>query len=155
MGKTDFRKIPNGTNGIEDRLSILWDHGVERGYLSQSEFVEVTSTNAAKFFNLFPKKGIIQKGSDADVVVWTDNERLISAKTHHHNLEYSVFEGMKVKGARDITICNGEIVFDGDKYNEKQGRGKYLIREPFGYAFDRINKLDKWNDPVKLKVNRD
>lgn len=87
MGLDTFSKIPNGTNGIEDRMSLVWEFGVGRGLLTPSEFVEVTSTNAAKIFNLYPKKGVVQSGSDADLVVWSEQNRVISAKTHSHNIE--------------------------------------------------------------------
>ena len=112
MGKGCFKQIPNGCNGIEDRLSVIWNNGVETGMISPSDFVRVTSTNAARIFNLYPRKGIIQVGSDADIVVWNPNStRVISAKTHHHAGDFNIFEGMKVKGNADTTIVRGEIVW--------------------------------------------
>src|SRR6187402_1311878 len=92
-GKNDFTKIPNGCGGVEDRMSVLWHYGVGSGRLTPSEFVRVTSSNAAQIFNLYPRKGAMRVGSDADVVVWDPNgSRTISAKTHHQNVDYNVFE---------------------------------------------------------------
>ena len=98
-GAKDFRIIPNGTGGLEDRLSIMWHHGVNTGKLTRNQFVDVTSANAAKIFNIYPRKGVIQVGSDADVIVWDpEATRVISADTHYQKTDYNVFEGMEVKG---------------------------------------------------------
>ena len=114
MGEKCFNQIPNGTNGIEDRLSVVWNNGVEAGVLSPSDFVRVTSTNAAKIFNMYPRKGVIQPGSDADIVVWDPSlTRVISASTHHHAGDFNIFEGMEVKGCAETTIVGGKVVWDG------------------------------------------
>lgn len=92
MGKDDFRKIPNGVNGIEDRMAVVWTKGVRAGLLSENEFVRATSTQAARLFNMYPRKGVIRKGADADVVVWNPKEKkVISKDTHHQNIDYNVF----------------------------------------------------------------
>jgi dihydropyrimidinase len=159
MGIDNFTKIPNGVNGIEDRLSIVWTKGVEQGLLSPSDFVRVTSANAAKIFNLYPKKGVIKVGADADLVIWDGaGERTISAKTHHQMVDRNIYEGMRVKGVNVMTMTNGRIVFQDGKFNESQmvaGSGKYLFRKPFGFAFERMEILDKVKHPLKFKVNRE
>lgn len=96
LGKNDFSKIPNGVNGVEDRMSIVWEKGVHAGLIDPCKFVAITSTNAAKIFNLYPKKGRIEAGSDADIVVWNPQAtRTISAKTHHQACDFNIFEVFK------------------------------------------------------------
>ena len=99
MGRDDFSRIPNGTAGIEDRMAVLWDAGVNNGRLSMHEFVALTSTNTAKIFNLFPRKGAIRVGADADLVLWDpQGTRTISAQTHHQRVDFNIFEGRTVRG---------------------------------------------------------
>ena len=107
-GKDDFSKIPTGTAGVEDRMAVLWDQGVNTGRLTMNEFVEVTSANAAKIFNIYPRKGSVSIGADADLVVWDpEGTRTISAKTHHQNIDFNIFEGRTVKGIPSHTLKPG------------------------------------------------
>jgi dihydropyrimidinase len=131
-GAGDFTKIPNGTAGIEDRLSILWHHGVADGSLTAQEFVAITSSNTAKIFNIFPRKGSITIGADADLVVWDPHaSRTISAKTHHQNVDYNVFEGQTVTGVARTTIANGKVVWHDGVLSAVRGAGRYINRPAF------------------------
>ena len=113
-GKDDFRRIPNGTGGIENRMEVLWHHGVSTGRLTMNEFVAVTSTNAAQIFNIYPRKGSISAGADADIVVWDpEATKTISAKTHHQKVDYNIFEGMQVRGTASHTLSGGRVVHTG------------------------------------------
>jgi len=132
MGQEDFRKIPNGTAGVEDRMAVLWSHGVGKGRLTPSEFVKVTSANTAQIFNIYPQKGRIQAGADADIVVWDPKlTRTISAKTHHHNIDFNIFEGMQVVGGPAVTIAGGEVVYENGVLTATRGRGRYIDRPCF------------------------
>jgi dihydropyrimidinase len=132
LGRDDFSKIPNGGPGVEHRMSLVYNGGVASGRISVNRFVEITSTSAARIFGLFPKKGTIAVGSDADLVIFDPNEEMtISAKTHHMNVDYSCYEGMKVKGVTKTVLSRGEMVIDEGKYVGKPGRGKFLKRGLF------------------------
>jgi dihydropyrimidinase len=128
-GKDDFRLIPNGAGGIQDRLSLLWHHGVRAGRLTEHQFVDLTSTRAAKIFGLYPRKGAIAVGADADVVVWDpEGTRTIRAKTHFHRNDRSIFEGFQVTGVPSTVLVNGRVAYvDGDLRVEK-GSGRFLRR---------------------------
>ena len=136
LGKDDFTKIPNGGPGIENRLQLLHHHGVGKGNFSINRFVELVSTAPARIFGMYPKKGVLVAGSDADLVLWDPTEDYtISAKTHHMRVDYSMFEGFKVRGnARDV-YSRGELIVSGGKFIGKPGRGKYLRREARGGAW--------------------
>jgi dihydropyrimidinase len=130
MGRSDFTKIPNGIPSLEDRVTLLYTHGVKRGKLDLCRFVEVTSTEAARLFGLAPRKGTIAVGADADLVVWhPDAPGTISAKTHHMNIDYSAFEGWKTVGKPEVVTVRGEVAFQNGKFTGKIGRGKFLARE--------------------------
>jgi dihydropyrimidinase len=131
LGKDDFSKIPNGAPGIETRMSLLYDGGVMAGNISLNRFVEVTSTSPAKIFGLFPKKGTIAAGSDADIVVFDPNGSTTwSAKTHHMNVDYNPYEGRTCKGAVETVLSRGEVVIEKGKLVAKPGRGQYVKRNP-------------------------
>lgn len=151
-GKDDFSKIPNGTAGVEDRMAVLWTHGVSTGKLTPEEFVDITSTNAAKIFNIHPRKGSIQVGADADIVIW-DPElgKTISAKTHHQNIDFNIFEGMQVKGLPSHTICNGVLKYANGKLMAEKGSGTYIKRPAFPTVFKALEKIAKDNQPIAVK----
>jgi dihydropyrimidinase len=130
-GAGDFTKIPNGTAGIEDRMSIIWHEGVRTGRLTPNEFVAVTSTNSARIFNLMPRKGLIAVGADADLVIWDPAaSRTISAATHHQNVDFNVFEGRTVTGLARTTVAQGKIVWHDNTLRAVRGAGRYLKRSP-------------------------
>jgi dihydropyrimidinase len=136
LGKDDFTKIPNGGPGVEHRLQLIYHHGVSAGKISLERFVEITSTAPARIFGMYPKKGVLAKGSDADVVLWDPNaEHVISAKTHNMRVDYSMFEGWRVKGNARRVFSRGELVVDGGRYIGAEGRGQYLRREARGGAW--------------------
>ena len=130
-GVGDFTKIPNGTGGLEDRMPMLWTHGVSTGRLTVNEFVAVTSTNIAKIMNCYPQKGAILVGADADIVVWDPNkEKTITSKTQQSSIDYNVFEGHHVKGLPRYTLSRGQVaVFDGE-VRTQEGHGKFVSRAP-------------------------
>lgn len=152
MGKDDFSKIPNGTAGIEDRMSIIWDSGVNSGKLTVNEFVAVTSTNTAKIFNIYPRKGAIEVGSDADIVLWDpEGTRTISAKTHHQNIDFNIFEGRTVKGIPVHTLSNGNLVWtEGDLRTEK-GAGNYVKRPAYSSDFEAMKLMQAKNEPKAVQ----
>ncbi len=132
MGQDDFRKIPNGTGGVEDRMSVLWQHGVNTGRLTPSQFVAVTSTNTARIFNIYPRKGAIQVGADADIVIWDPKlSRTISAETHHQKVDFNVFEGMEVEGNAAVTLSRGEVAWEDGQLTTRQGAGRHVERPCF------------------------
>jgi dihydropyrimidinase len=136
LGKDDFSKIPNGGPGVENRLQLLYHYGVNSGKLSLNRFVELVSTTPARLFGLYPRKGELAPGSDADVVIWDPNaEHLISSKTHHMRCDYSMFEGFAVKGNAKMVLSRGEVIVEHGKFQGNTGRGSYLRREARGGAW--------------------
>jgi dihydropyrimidinase len=137
LGKDDFTKIPNGGPGIENRLQLLHHHGVNAGKITLNRFVEIVSTAPARIFGMYPKKGAIAPGSDADIVVWDPKaEHVISAKTHHMRVDYSMFEGFKVTGNARQVFSRGELIVDKGQYIGRAGRGQYLRRAAKGGAWN-------------------
>ncbi len=152
MGKDDFRMIPNGTAGIENRMEVLWDQGVNTGRLTMNEFVAVTSTNAAQIFNIYPQKGSISVGADADIVVWDPQAtKTISAKTHHQKIDYNVFEGMTVKGCASLTISRGKVVYKDGQLDVERGAGRYVDRPPFAPFYGALQRQAQQSEPVAVK----
>ena len=151
MGKDDFRKIPNGTGGIEDRMHVLWTHGVNTGRLTMSEFVAVTSTNSAKIFNIYPRKGIIAAGSDADLAIFDPQAtHTISAKTHHQKVDLNIFEGMELTGINVATVSQGKVVYkDGDVRTER-GVGRYVDRPCFAPYYAAVEKRSSATAPTSV-----
>ncbi len=136
LGKDDFTKIPNGGPGVENRLQLLYHHGVNAGKLTVNRFVELVSTTPAKLFGLYPRKGELAPGSDADIVIWDPQAELeISAKTHHMRVDYSMFEGFRVKGNAKTVLSRGEVVVDRGLFLGKTGRGSFMKRAARGGAW--------------------
>jgi dihydropyrimidinase len=132
MGRDDFTKIPNGGPGVEHRLSLVYNGGVASGRISVNRFVEITSTSAARLFGMFPRKGTIAVGSDADIVIFDPNEEMtISAASHHMNVDYSAYEGMKVRGVTKTVLSRGRIIIEDGSYAGKAGDGEFLRRGTF------------------------
>ncbi|NQZ28291.1 MAG: dihydropyrimidinase [Colwellia sp.] len=150
-GKDDFTKIPNGTAGVEDRLAVIWDAGVNTGRLTINEFVAATSTNAAKIFNIYPRKGSVSVGADADLVIWDPKgTRTISAKTHHQNIDFNIFEGRTVTGIPSHTISRGKLVWANGVLDAVRGAGQYVDRPPFNPMFDGLKKYAEVNTPTAV-----
>jgi dihydropyrimidinase len=137
LGKDDFTKIPNGGPGVENRLQLLYHHGVNLGRLSLNRFVELVATTPARLFGLYPRKGTLAPGSDADIVVWDPQaDHTISASTHHMRVDYSMFEGFTVKGNAKLVMSRGEVLVDNGSYLGRPGRGQFLKRAARGGAWN-------------------
>ena len=132
LGRNDFSKIPNGGPGVEHRLSLVHNGGVVTGKITPNRFVELVSTSAAKIFGLFPRKGTIAVGSDADIVIFDpDEEMTITAATHHMNVDYSAYEGMKVRGVTKTVLSRGNVVIEEGQFMGRAGSGQFLKRGLF------------------------
>ena len=129
----EFQVVPNGGPGIENRLHMLHHFGVREGRITLNRFVELTSTNIAKLFGLYPRKGTIAPGSDADIVVWDPEKELtISAETNHSNVNYNLFEGTQVRGAPEVVLVRGQVIVEGDELVAQPGAGQFVKRARFG-----------------------
>lgn len=136
LGIHDFTKIPNGGPGVENRLQLIHHYGVNSGKLTLNRFVELVATSPARIFGMYPKKGVLAAGSDADIVVWDPNaEHTISAKTHNMRVDYSMFEGFRVRGNARQVFSRGELIVENGKFLGKPGRGRYLRRAARGGAW--------------------
>jgi dihydropyrimidinase len=129
LGRDDFSKIPNGAPGVENRVPLIYNGGVVENRISLNRFVELTSTAAAKMFGLFPKKGTIAVGSDADIVIFDpEKEQTLSVKTSHMNVDYNTYEGKKIKGVVETVLSRGRVVIENGDYKGKPGDGQFLKR---------------------------
>jgi dihydropyrimidinase len=132
MGRDDFTKIPNGGPGVEHRMSLIYSGGVAGGRFSVNRFVELVSTTPAKLFGIYPRKGTIAVGSDADLVIFDPKRKhIISAATHHMRVDYSMFEGIQVTGMPDVVLSRGRVVVEGDKFLGRAGQGEFLRRATY------------------------
>ena len=151
-GKDDFSKIPNGCGGVEERLAVIWDAGVNSGRLTPSEFVAITSANTAKLFNIYPQKGSVAVGGDADLVVWDPAAtKTLSVATQHSKGDYNIFEGRTVKGIASHTVSRGELVFVQGELRAVVGAGRYVKRPAFGanFAASKLRAETMASSPVK------
>jgi dihydropyrimidinase len=131
LGKDDFTKIPNGLPAVGDRLPVLWTYAVRSGRLSPNQFVALTSTNPAKIFGIYPQKGSLNPGSDADIVIWDPNRRIRYGIEHsHHRTDYNLFENWELEGYPEKVFLRGALLVDGENWFGKAGMGKYLVRNP-------------------------
>ena len=143
-GVGDFTKIPNGTGGLEDRMPMLWTYGVRTGRITMNEFVAVTSTNIAKIMNMYPKKGAVLVGADADLVVWDpEASKVISAKTQQSAIDYNVFEGKEVTGLPRYTLSRGVVTVEEGAFKGREGHGEFVARPP-GQAVNKA--LSTWKE---------
>jgi dihydropyrimidinase len=130
MGEKDFSKIPNGHPAIENRMELLYSEGVHKGKISLNKYVEVACTNPAKIFGMFPRKGTIAVGSDADIVIFDPSEKhTLSAKTHHMNVDYSGYEGWELTGKVKTVILRGQVAIDKNESLITKGYGKFIKRK--------------------------
>lgn len=136
MGRDSFAKIPNGGPGVENRLQLIFHHGVNQKRITLNRWVEIVSTTPAKMFGLFPRKGTIAVGSDADIVLWNPTtEHTLSATTHHMRVDYSMFEGFKVKGNAETVLSRGDVVVDKGQWSGRPGRGRFVKRDTYAGAW--------------------
>jgi dihydropyrimidinase len=151
FGVGDFTKIPNGTGGLEDRLPMLWTHGVATGRLTMNEFVAVTSTNIAKILNVYPRKGAILVGADADIVVWDPKRsKTITAKNQQSAIDYNVFEGKEVTGLPRYTLTRGVVAIEEGTVKTRQGHGEFVRREPVTAVSKALSTWKEITAPRKV-----
>ncbi len=151
FGRDDFTKIPNGTGGLEDRMPVLWTRGVATGRLTMNEFVAATSTNIARILNLYPMKGSVEVGADADLVVWDPKAtKTISAATQMSAIDYNVFEGIACEGLPRITLSRGKVVYSDGEVTADPGRGRFVPRAPFTPEASALRRWRSATAPQKV-----
>jgi dihydropyrimidinase len=129
LGKDDFTKIPNGLPGVQDRLPILWTYGVRAGKINQNQFVALNSTNPAKIFGLYPRKGALLPGADADLAIWDPEKHVrYGVAKSHQRTDYNLYEGLDLVGYPEKVLLRGRLIVDGDEWLGKAGQGEYLMR---------------------------
>jgi dihydropyrimidinase len=149
IGANDFRNIPNGTGGLEDRMPVLWSAGVNTGRLTPNEFVAVTSANSARILNMYPQKGVIMPGADADIVIWDPKAtKAISAKNQVSRIEYNVFEGFQLTGLPVKVFLRGRLAAENGQVRAERGQGRFVARQPLP-AFAQAQRLWKTNTAPK------
>jgi len=153
IGANDFTKIPHGVNGVEERLAIVWEKAVHAGKIDPMRFVAITSTNAAKLLNLYPKKGRIAVGADADIVIWDPStKQKMSARSQLSMGDFNVFEGSTSHGSTMMTICAGRIAFENGQVTAVAGSGKYLaLTANSPYIFSVIQQRERVCKPEKVE----
>ncbi len=153
MGVDDFTRIPNGTGGLEERMAMLWTEGVETGRLTPEEFVAATSTNIAKILNIYPLKGSIAVGGDADIVVWDPKiSKQVAVSTQKSIIDYNVFEGRTVTAQPRYTLSRGDVIWAyGQNSQPQPGRGKFITRPAFASASQALGKWKALNTPRKIE----
>src|SRR5207253_2237251 len=148
MGKDNFTKIPNGTGGVEDRMAVLWHHGVGTGRLTPNAFVKVTSATAAQIFNIYPRKGSVSVGADAELVLWDPTgTRTISAKTQHQKVDFNIFEGITVTGVPRYTLSQGRVAYADGKLDVVSGTGRYVNRPTFPPVYEAVKRANLVREP--------
>ncbi|MBF9049586.1 dihydropyrimidinase [Roseobacter sp. HKCCD9010] len=155
MGLDNFTTIPNGTGGLEERMAMLWTRGVETGRLTPEEFVAVTSSNIAKILNIYPMKGALVPGADADVVVWDPTiSKTVHVSTQKSIIDYNVFEGMEVTAQPRYTLSRGDVIWAyGQNSQPQPGRGRFVKRSPYASASKALSKWKSLNTPRKIERN--
>jgi dihydropyrimidinase len=152
MGADNFAKIPNGCAGVEERMAVVWDGGVNSGRLTPNEFVRVTSANAAQIFNIYPRKGAVAVGSDADLVVWDPAaSKTITKATSVSKVGYNVFEGRTVQGLPVVTLANGKVAWSHGDLRAVRGAGRYVKRPAFTPMFDALKRQAALHAPQAVK----
>jgi dihydropyrimidinase len=152
MGQDNFTRIPNGTACLEERMKLLWTEAVTTGRLTPSEFVAVTSTNAAQIFNIYPQKGVIREGSDADIVLWDPTaEQTLSKSTQHGKLDVNILEGYRAKGLPAVTLSQGKVVWKEGDLRITPGSGRKIHRNPRPETFKAQEKINEITRPRGVK----
>lgn len=147
-GIDNFSKIPNGCGGVEERMAVIWDAGVNSGRLTPSEFVAITSANTARLFNIYPRKGCVAQGADADLVLWDPSgSKTLSASTHHSRNDFNIFEGRTVTGVPAFTISQGQLVWADGDLRAREGAGRYIKRPAFGPDFSAAAAWERQRAP--------